>query len=165
MSNKWIRILLSITSLCFVCAIVAFGVFASSQLSYNVSGKVKYVAQEVACSLTTRVYYNADYNTIINDLGDEDDGILDSINESLTTTLNIGNKSYSTANTSNYNFPDNDNLPVLTFRDGNSVFTVYRIVIEIVIFKQDGYILVAQPRTTIYSQSSPTKNNQGAPKG
>ena len=32
-------------------------------------------------------------------------------------------------------------------------------------FKQDGYILVAQPRTTIYSQSSPIKTNQGEPKG
>ena len=32
-------------------------------------------------------------------------------------------------------------------------------------FKQDGYILVAQPRPTIYTQSLPTKTNQGEPKG
>lgn len=53
---KKFRLLASISSLCFAIAVLCFGVFAASSVTYTISGTISYTISDVFCDVTTAVY-------------------------------------------------------------------------------------------------------------
>ena len=53
---KKTKFVLSIISVCFAIAIMAFGVFAATQVTYTVTGKVSYTVTDAYVKITTKVY-------------------------------------------------------------------------------------------------------------
>ena len=60
---KKFKLLTSIASLCFAVAVLCFGVFAATTVTYNVSGTITYTVQDFFMDITTRVFYMTDVNS------------------------------------------------------------------------------------------------------
>ena len=53
--KKKVKLFTTIASLCLAVALMAFGVYAATKVTYNVSGTVKYEMKDVLASVTTEV--------------------------------------------------------------------------------------------------------------
>ena len=74
---KKMKLLMSLSMLCLSIAMLCFGVFAASQVTYTISGTISYDVKDVFCTISGEVYKKAD-----------SDVAATTLNENLTTLMN-----------------------------------------------------------------------------
>ena len=84
------KLFLSIVSLCFALAVLAFGVFAANQVNYTISGNICYEVSDVYVDVTTSVYRAKQYMSRLDVRNAIDDASAEATNENptpLATTI------------------------------------------------------------------------------
>lgn len=66
---KKFKLLASIASMCLAIAVLCFGVFAASSVTYTISGTISYEVSDFFMDITTRVYYLETENVSDSDMG------------------------------------------------------------------------------------------------
>ena len=59
---KKMKLLMSLSMLCLSIAMLCFGVFAASQVTYTISGTISYTVKDVYCTISGVVYKNSAAN-------------------------------------------------------------------------------------------------------
>ncbi len=92
---KKLKLFLSVSSLCLCLAVLCFGVFSATSVSYNIGGSISYEVNDAFVKINTKVYKNSNqYNQGDLEILAEElaDGTTTVAKESfiLDTTINIG---------------------------------------------------------------------------
>lgn len=87
---KKMKLLMSLSMLCLSIAMLCFGVFAASSVTYTISGTISYDVKDVFCTISGKVYKKSDSNVAVATL-----------NTNLTTLIGETETGYETAQTLN----------------------------------------------------------------
>ncbi len=87
---KKMKLLMSLSMLCLSIAMLCFGVFAASSVTYTISGTISYEVKDVFCTISGKVYKNSNSNVAAATL-----------NTNLTTLIGGTEEGYTTAQTLN----------------------------------------------------------------
>lgn len=142
--KKKFKLLLTIASLCFAVAVLTFGVFAATTVTYTAKGTVTYDVNSVFCKIDTQVYLasNVLKSHEADDLPGEDVG-------TVTWVEVEADLAYDTGVDPNAAEPSAKTLPEIKFNDAVKVSqesedmkatSFYKIVVTVTLYEQSSNI-------------------------